>query len=128
MTNMRSYYAKYYYNSDARNCRNYNSGTSNTVCHYVIRRSESCEALLSSSAPVSTELYSDSNWTNRFSVVSVPNLSDLNVIESNCSEVVSTYGGQYVDYQDGYVGFVLAVVVFGLAFGGLLWSIIRRHF
>lgn len=125
---MKSYYAKYYYNSGNRNCRNYSSASNNVICHYVIRRSEKCSDLLSTSAPATTELYSDSAFSSRYDVVSVPSISDLNVISSNCSEVVQTYGGTFENYQDGYVGSFLGFVVIGISFGLLIWALIRRHF
>lgn len=123
---MKSYYLKGYYNGDTRNCRNYNSTTQNTICHYIIIRADDCGSLTDNSAS-DYELYQDSTYNTRYDSVSRPSINNINVSSTNCSTIASTYGGTYEYYAPYLVGNVLGFGVFVLAFCLLIGSIIRRH-
>lgn len=122
---MKSYYLKAYYDGDVRNCRNYNSSSSNTICHYVIIRSEHPTDLETSNS--SLELYSNSDFTNRYQTIYRPSYSDLRIIESNSTYIVDKYGGQIVGQSDSYLGSFIGIFVMFISWAILVWALLRRH-
>lgn len=123
---MKSYYLKGYFNGDSRNCRNFNSTTQNTICHYVIFRGNDCDSLLNNNKS-DVELYQDSSFHTRFDVISRPNIDDINVTSSNCSNIVNQYGGEFENYVEYIFGNLIGLVVLISALVMLIGSIIRRH-
>lgn len=120
------YFLKGYYDGDSRNCRRNNGESNATTCRYVLMRAHRCDELTINSKN-SIELYQNSDFTNRYDIINRPTIDDINVISSNCSEIIRDQGGLFEGYEPYLFGNLLGIACFAIAFFLLIWSIIRRH-